>query len=163
MAQQTQTQGWHVANWGLWGWIETGLKLVGIAAGILAFFNSSSVSTLTIGGNPHLAAVILLALLTLLTIGVIFIRIRQQEVISVIYAILSFLGHAGLLIALLRLPDQTTYAIIFGVFFALGELAKQRFLTISGYTENGMSSGSILNFSRGSMGIYIVFVILVLL
>src|SRR5689334_15662531 len=106
MAQQTQAQGWHVAKWGLWGWIETGLKAVGIVAGIIAFFSSSSVSTLTIGGHPHLAAVILLALLTLLTIGVVFIRFTQREVISLIYSVFNFLGHAGLLIALLHVPPQ---------------------------------------------------------
>ncbi|MEO8608771.1 MAG: hypothetical protein ABI690_12850 [Chloroflexota bacterium] len=161
MAQQTQ--GWHVAKWGLWGWIETGLKIVGIIAGIIAFLSSSSVSELTIGGHPHLAAVILLALLTLLTVGVVFIRVQQREIISVVYSVFNFLGHAALLIAFLRVPDQRTYAIILGVFYALGELSKQRFLAITGYTENGMALGSMVNFSRGLMAIYIVFVILVLL
>jgi hypothetical protein len=163
MAQQAQTQGWHVEKWGLWGWIETGLKVVGIIAGIIAFFSSSSVSTLTIGGHPHLAAVILLALLTLLTAGVVFIRFSQREIVSVVYSVFNFLGHAGLLIAFLRVPDQRTYAIVLGVFYALGELAKQRFLAVSGYTEGGSTSGSMINFSRGLMGIYILFVILVLL
>ena len=163
MAQQAQPQGWHVAKWGLWGWIETGLKIVGIVAGIIAFFSSSSVSTLTIGGHPHLAAVILLALLTLLTAGVVFIRFQQREVISLVYSVFNFLGHAGLLIAFLRIPDQRTYAIILGVFYALGELSKQRFLAISGYTESGATSSSMVNFARGLMAIYIVFVVLVLL
>lgn len=164
MAQQAQTtQGWHVEKWGLWGWIETGLKLVGIVAGIVAFFTSSSVSTLTIGGHPHLAAVILLAVLTLLTVGVIFLRIRQREVISVVYSVLNFLGHAALLIAFLRVPDQRAYALIYAIFFALGELAKQRFLAVSGYTENGATTGSMVNFSRGLTAIYIVFIVLLLL
>jgi hypothetical protein len=163
MTQQAQTQGWHVAQWGLWGWIETGLKLVGIVAGIVAFFISSSVSTLTIGGHPHLAAVILLALLTVLTLGVIFIRIRQREVISIVYSVLNFLGHAGLLIAFLRIPDQRAYVLIYAIFFALGELAKQRFLAVSGYTENDATTGSMVNFSRGLTAIYIVLIVLVLL
>jgi hypothetical protein len=158
-----QTQGWHVARWGLWGWIETGLKLVGIAAGIIAFLSSSSVSALTIGGHPHLGAVILLALLTLLTLGVLLLRTRQQEIISVVYSVFNVLGHAGLLIGLLRVPDQSLYVVILGVFFALGELAKQRFLAISGYTEGGASSTAMLNFSRGLMGVYILLVILALL
>ena len=163
MAQQTQTQGWHVAKWGLWGWIETGLKAVGIVAGIIAFLSSSSVSELTIGGHPHLAAVILLALLTLLTAGVVFIRFTQREIVSVVYSIFNFLGHTGLLISLLHVPEQRRYAIILGVFYALGELSKQRFLAVSGYTEGGATYGSMVNFSRGLMAIYIVFVILVLL
>lgn len=164
MAQQAQTpQGWHVANWGLWGWIETGLKLVGLIAGIIAFLSSSAVSDLTIGGHPHLAAGILLALLTMLSVGVVFIRFTQREVISVIYAVIGFLGNAGLLIALLRIPDQRTYTLIYGVFFVLGELAKQRFLSISGYTESGQTTSAMVNFSRGLTVVYIVFIVLLLI
>ena len=163
--QQTASQGWHVDNWGTWGWIETGLKLVAIAAGFLAFFRSSpSENPLMVSGNPELGAVILVGLMTLLTIVVLGLRFRQQEVISMVYAILNFLGHVGLLIALLRPPLVWSLPpIMFAVLMALGELAKQRFLTISGYTESGQSASGMLNFSRGIMAIYLLLAILILI
>jgi hypothetical protein len=163
MAATTQSQGWHVANWGLWGWIETGLKLIGIGAGFLAFFGSSSATEMIVGGNPNLAAVILLALLTLGLFAAVFMRVMQKEIISLIFSILNVLGHAGILIALLRQPDQQTLPLIFAGFFVLGELAKQRFLAISGYTEAGQSGTAMLMFSRVVLAIYVVFIIFILL
>lgn len=163
MTTTTQSQGWHVANWGLWGWIETVLKLVGIGAGFLAFFGTSSAAEMMIGGNPNLAAVILLGLLTLGLAAAVFMRVMQKEIISLIFSILNALGHAGVLIALLRAPDQQTLLLIFAVFFVLGELAKQRFLAISGYTEAGQSASAMLTFSRVVLAIYVVFIVFILL
>ena len=161
--QQQTAKGWHVANWGFWGWLETGLKLVGIVAGYIAFFNSSAVATMTIGGSPRLAAIILVALLTLAMIAVIYMRITQKELISIGYSILNALGHISLLIALLRVPDQRTLPIIFAVMFVLGELAKQRFLAISGYVESGADTASMLKFSRVIMLVYIVLIVLLVI
>jgi hypothetical protein len=161
--QQVSTQGWHTAEWGVWGWAETIVKLVGIGAGMLAFIQSDSSRAFVVGGNPHLAAVILLALLVLLTVGALAIRFGQREVISMIFAVLNFLGHVGLLIALLRVPDQRTLPIVFGVAFVLGELVKQRFLAVTGYTESGRSSSAMMNFSRGLAVVYALFTVLVLL
>jgi hypothetical protein len=162
---QTTSQGWHVANWGTWGWIETGLKLVSVAAGLVAFFASNSDTPLTVGGNPELAAVILMAVMTLFTLIPLVLRFTQKEVISMIYAILNFLGHLGLLIALLRLQPVTWSlpALVFAIFMVLGELSKQRFLAISGYTENGQSSAQMLMFSRGIMVVYLLLAIFILI
>ncbi len=162
MQQQTAT-GWHVANWGFWGWLETGLKLVGIVAGFIVFFSTSSANGLTIGGNPHLAAVILTALLALAMIGVVFVRISQKELVSIAYSIINAFGHLALLIALLRIPPQTTLPIIFAVMFILGELAKQRFLAISGYVEGGSNTATMVRFSRIIAVTYLVLAILLVI
>ena len=104
--------------------------------------------------NPELGAVVIAALMTVFSIIALVLRFRQQEVISMVYAILSFLGHLGLLIALLRVVDSRMLPLVFAGFMILGELAKQRFLAISGYTENGQTPAQMLMFSRGVMGIY---------
>ncbi|MBI1280857.1 MAG: hypothetical protein GC179_22225 [Anaerolineaceae bacterium] len=161
--QEQAAAGWHVSNWGFWGWLETAIKLVGIGAGYIAFFNSSGVTDLTIGGSPRLAAVILVAVFTLAMIGVVFMRIMQKELISIGYSILNALGHIALLFALLRVPTQTTLPIIFAVAFILGELAKQRFLTISGYVEGGANTASMLMFSRVVAVTYLVLAIFLII
>ncbi len=163
MQQSKSTAGWHVANWGLWGWIETALKLAGIVAGYIAFFNSSAVTDLTISGSPRLAAVILVALLTLAMIGVVFMRISQKELISIGYSILNALGHIALLFALLRAPTQTTLPIIFALMFILGELAKQRFLSISGYVEGSANTATMIRFSRIVAITYLVLAIFLII
>lgn len=161
--QAAAAKGWHVANWGFWGWVETGLKLVGIAAGILAFLNSSAVTELTIGGSPRLAAVILVALLSLAMVGVFFARIAQKELISIGFSALNAIGHVGLLVALLRIPAQTTLPLVFAIMFILGELAKQRFLAISGYVEGGSDTASMLKFSRIIALTYLVLAIVLII
>ena len=142
------------------GWLETIVKLVGVVISILAFLNTSAISTLTVGGSPRLAAIILLGLLVVLTFGVIFIRIRQQEIISIIYAALNFIGHAGMLTALLRAPvESASYGIAFAIAYIAGELVKQRFLVTSGYTEQGQNTQGMVTFSRALMGIYALLLI----
>lgn len=150
-------QGWHIANWGLWGWVETIIKGVGIAIGIIAFINSNSSAGLVFSGNPELGAVIVLAVISLAIIGAFFMRLRQREIISVVFAIFNVLGHVGLLIALLRVPETTTLPILFGLAFILGELTKAQFMRVSGYTEAGQSSAFMVRFALGVMFVYVVF------
>ncbi len=157
---QTQTDGWHVARWGTWGWIETVLKLVGIAAGVVAFFQTTGTSDLVIGGHPHLAAVIVLAVLTLAAFGQLAFRFRQQEVISLIFAVLNLLGTLGLLIALLKAPESLTLPLIYGGGYVLGQLAKLVFLRISGYTEGGADTRGMLMVTGGLTVVYVVFMLL---
>jgi hypothetical protein len=146
---QNSAQGWHVAEWGLWGWVETIFKVIALIAGIAAFFGSNAANSLTIGGNPHLAAGILLALLTLLSLVALTIRFQQKEIISLIFGIVNFLGHLGLLIAILRLPESMTFSIVFGVFYTVGQLTKLQFLNTSGYTESGQTQSGMLRFAIG--------------
>jgi len=163
MQQTTQPQGWHTANWGTLGWLETGLKLAAALVGFIAFVQSSSSNTWTVANHPHLVAVIILALLTLLWIGVLAIRFQQREIISMIYSILNALGHVALLIALLRMPEQRVLPVIFGVLWVLGELVKRRFLTVSGYTESGRSTSTMLQVSTVVTIAYGLFAVLMLL
>lgn len=156
-------QGWHVANWGLWGWVETVLKLTGIAAAIIAFFNSPADADLITGGSPRLAALIILGLLAVGMTGAFIWRIIQQEIISVIFSVFNVTGHFAALTALLRDPSQTTLLVVFALFFVLGELAKQRFLMITQYTEGGQTPETVVAFARGTLGTYILLLVALLL
>lgn len=155
-------QGWHIAKWGFWGWLETAVKAVGIGAGIVALFTALSAGGFTLDGNPRLAAVIAFGLLTLFTFFITLLRFRQREIVSIIFWCFNFLGHLGALL-LLSAPAQTTLPLILAVAFVAGELVKQRFLVLAGYTENGLSTGQIVNFSRGVMVFYLIVVVLLLI
>ena len=163
MQQNNQAQGWHMAQWGTWGWAETILKLVAIAAGLLAFVRTLSLGALVIGGNPHLAAVILLVLLSLAAIFQIVVRLGQRETISFIFAVLNLLGHLGLLFALLHTPSPRNLPLIFGIFWLLGSLTKIQFLRVTGYTEGGANSSAMLRTTAIISVLYLLFTILVLL
>ncbi len=159
----TQGLGWHNEAWGMWGWIETILKLVGIVAAINLFTQTSGATGLVIGGNPHLAGVVLLALMTLVAFGVIYVRYTQKEILSFVFAIVNALGHLALLIALLRVPPSTTLGVLFGLMYVLGAAAKIRFLGLTGYTEGGADVKQMKRVTAIMGIIYIAFTVLVLL
>jgi hypothetical protein len=154
MQTTTSSRGWHVDNWGTWGWIETILKGIAFAIGIGSFLSSDPNAPLTFGGHPELGAVIILVLMTLFTIVPLVLRFTQREIISMIFVIGNVLGHAGMLIALLRQPDLRMPVLAFAVFMVLGELSKQYFLRSTGYTEAGQSNSGMLGFSYGMLVIY---------
>src|SRR5258708_32119265 len=51
MQTTTPAQGWHTAQWGTWGWLETIAKCVALVAGVIAFFNPFHPSTFLVGGR----------------------------------------------------------------------------------------------------------------
>ncbi len=163
--QQTATvqpTGWHIAKWGFWGWLETAVKGIGIVTGWVALLTALPIGALTIGGNPRLAAIALLALLTFAAVGVNFVRLRQREVVSQIYALANASGHLAMLVTLLGRPDLRAFGVVFGIAYVAGELVKQRFLTVSGYTEGGAKPAQMVMVSRVLMVFYIVFTVLLL-
>lgn len=153
--QQTNT-GWHVKNWGTWGWLETVVKSIGIIAGLIAF----TVTQPTNSVQLSLAAIVL-SLLTLVTVGALTMRISQREVTSLVFSLANVLGHAGMLFYLVQTVDLNALPIVFALAFAIGDGIKLQFLAVTGYTEKG--PGTSRWFVGGLIVTYIIFSILVIL
>ena len=116
------------------------------------------------GEHPHLAAVILLALLTLAALAQLAIRFTQRETISLVFAVLNLLGHLGLLFALLHVPDPRTLPLIFRRLLGRSvKLIKLQFLRVTGYTEGGANTSAMLRTSVIMAVLYALFVIFLLL
>lgn len=156
MQQNVQPKAWFVGQWGVWGWVETIFKFIAAGAGFVSFAAALSADTFIIGGNPRLAATILTAFLSLAMLAVIPMRIQQREVISVVFAVVNALGHIGLLIGLLRLPEQTTLVLVFAAFQVFGQLAKLVFLRQTGFTESGQTTSGMMRFNVIFTGIYVM-------
>jgi hypothetical protein len=159
MTDTTQTQGWYVGQWGTFGWLETIAKFAGIVMAFIAFIQSLSTTNLIIGGNPRLATVIVLIPLTLIWTYNLILRFQQREIISMIFGILNALGHAAVLIALLKMPEQRTFAIIFAIAYIIGEVFKRVFLIKTGFTESGRSNAAMMTISNSFIGGYILLLI----
>jgi hypothetical protein len=76
---------------------------------------------------------------------------------------LNLLGHFGLLVALLRVPTDLTLAVIFGVFYALGQNVKVQFLRVTGYTEGTADSRGMIIVAWVMAAVYAVFAVLILI
>jgi hypothetical protein len=163
LVAQKQSKTSHIARWGNLGWLETLAKAVGIIAGMVAFLSASSIESVPLEGFTNTAAAILLGLITLGVFFSILIRIYQKEIISIIFAVASALGHAGMSYYLLRGVVDNGLPLVLGVTYIIGELIKQRFLTTTGYTELGANTSLMLLASRGLMLVYIIYTVLVLL
>lgn len=164
MTTGDKPQGFYIGSWGMWGWIETALKVIAAVFGIAAFAATSGAGELVIGGNPELLALLLMASLTTNPLISLGLRIAQKEIISIVFTVVSLLGHVALLIALARDPlNARGYGIAFGVFYVLGELAKMRFLQVSGYTEFGLNSGTMVMGVRAVVAVYALLTILLVI
>jgi hypothetical protein len=162
MAQSAPTD-WHVGQWGTLGWAETGVKVIGMIAAFIAFAQALPSGVLTLGGNPRLGAIIVLALLTLIWLAPIPLRFQQKEIISVIFTLANLLAHTALLVALLYLLPDRTLPIVFGIAYLIGEAIKRRWLIVSGYTEAGRSQSQMFMVSNIFLGAYALFTVFMLI
>jgi hypothetical protein len=155
MTSDTKAVAWHTANWGIWGWAETILKLIGIAIGVY-FLAVSWPIGFNVGFNARLVAIILVALISLLSLVIITMRYGQRETISFSFAILNAIGHFSVLLALISNPVEKTLPVAFAVSYLLAEVTKHVFLTSTGYTEAGRSPQQMLQIPRGLIVVYLL-------
>ena len=108
-------------------------------------------------------AVLLLAFLTFIWTFTLTVRFQQREIISMIFGILNALGHAAVLIALLKMPLVTGMPIVFAIAYVIGEIIKRLFLTSTGYTESGRSASTMLMVSNVFIGVYVALLVFLLI
>ena len=118
---------WHVARWSGLAWLETGIKLAAVAVAVIA-----------------LSASTLLGLLSVGLVIAIWDRLASREVISVVFVVLSNLGHWS---AFARLALTRTIAAPLAVFTGLmlaGDLAKIAFLRRDGFRARRVSPRALV-------------------
>lgn len=154
---KSQSESWHIQNWGAWGWAETILKLIGIA---IAFYGLA-ISGFNFGFtlNAKLVATILLGLFSLLSLTIVAMRFGQREIISFAFSILSTLGHVSAFLLMLQAQVNPLYPSLFAIAYLLGEATKHQFLNITGYTESGRTAAQMLQIPRVFMAVYLLIAI----
>jgi hypothetical protein len=158
---KSESQTWHLQNWGIWGWAETALKLIGIAAVAFGLLGAVPTFSLNIPLNAKLLAVILLALLSLLSLVIITIRFGQREIIAFGFSILNALGHISALLLLLQSTVIPHYPAVFAITYLLGEAVKYQFLRVTGYTESGRDQKAMLQLPTALLVVYLLIAIFV--
>ncbi|MEM9460838.1 MAG: hypothetical protein AAGF11_42135 [Myxococcota bacterium] len=162
MREQVVPEGWHVRSWSVWGRLETAAKGVGIVASAAGVLMVTTAASIQISGLGY-GLVGVVGVLALLSIVQLLLRIGQKEVTSLVFAVANLLGYAGLVDLVLYAPQATWVPMVFGGAYVAGELIKQRFLAVSGYTENGQSTAQMTNFSRVMAGLHALVAVLALL
>ena len=134
---------WHVARWSGLAWLETGIKLAAVAVAVIALIRGAP----PIGRAWTASALAASTLLGLLSVGLVIAiwdRLASREVISVVFVVLSNLGHWS---AFARLALTRTIAAPLAVFAGLmlaGDLAKIAFLRRDGFRVRRVSPRALV-------------------
>jgi hypothetical protein len=163
MAVSTPSKHWHIANWTGLGWLETGLKLVALAAGILALYRALTSGTFITPAGTRLIEVVLVALLALaLTAGIVD-RYIEREIIAMGFVLVNNLGHWGMVVALFTRPGPNKLLIIFALFMLLGDIVKIIFLLRTKFTVRGLPTALLVRLTSFFVISYAILLILALL
>jgi len=152
---------WHVTDWGLLGWLETAVKLLGMGAAAAAF--AASTGPVGLGPDLRSLAVIVLGGLTLLSLAAIYLRFLAGEAIAFAFAVGNALAHMAALASLVHASPALGWLTIFGTCFVVGEIVKQYFLRTTGYTELGRSNETIIRMARRILSAYLALTLLTLI
>ena len=129
----TSSPVWHVARYPFLGWLETAIKLVAIAIGIVAGVQALQTGVFTWPTGLQLIQTGIIALIAMGLIGTIVDRYLDREVIAMVFVFLWMAGHVGMLIGLLYRPWPGLALIAFSLLMALGDVVKLRFFVVHNF------------------------------
>ena len=140
---------WHVGDWGPLGWLETVLKLAGVAVGVAAL--AATLGDPADGaGGARLAQVIVLGVLCLGLLAAIADRLADREIVGMVFIVAMNIGHLAMLAALLR-DDVGGHLLTFAALMLAGDLVKLVFLKTTGFTVRSVPPAAVY----GLVGAYV--------
>jgi hypothetical protein len=124
---------WHVGDYGLLGWAETGVKAVAFAIAYVALARALDGDLATPGG-VQIAELVLLGVAELGLLLAIGDRLIQRELIAAVFVLFANTAHLCMLYALCTVPGPGHLLTYFCAFMLAGELVKLLFLRETGFT-----------------------------
>jgi len=116
---------WHVHNrWGLFAWIEFGLKIVGC---VTAFISLTTMGTIILISLVRIVEIILFVPLVLGLIIPLIAAYAQRESFNFFYVAITFLAHIAVVVVLL-FGNTGMDLIVFCTLMAVGEFFRLVFL-----------------------------------
>lgn len=113
-------RGWHIADWGPWGWAETAVKAVAIVVAVVAALSDGAVA---VADDHRIAYWVLVAA----AVGYVFAigdRLIDREIIAVAFVVAMVIGHGAIVYAMGR-DDWPAGAVrTFAGLMLIGDLIK---------------------------------------
>jgi hypothetical protein len=125
---------WHLGKWPLLAWLETVIKLVAIVIGIIALVGAVSRGTFGLPSGVRLAQFIILAILSLGLVAAIFDRIRDREIVAMVFVLLNNLGHWGMTLSLAAQPGAGALLVAFAGLMLVGDIVKLVFIRVHDFS-----------------------------
>ena len=125
---------WHIAPWPPLAWLETVIKLIAIAIGIVALIQALAGGEFTLPGGLRLAQFAILALLSLGLVAAIFDRLVEREIVAMVFVILNNLGHWGMVASMASKPGPGALLTAFAALMLAGDVVKLVFLRVHDFS-----------------------------
>jgi len=121
---------WYVARWPFLAWLETVIKLVALGIGIAAFVRSVSLGGLMLPVGIQLVQFIGLGFLSLGLLVAISSRLKEREIVAMVFVIINNLGHWGMTISLASKYPVHNSLLAFCSLMLIGDLVKIVFIRV---------------------------------
>jgi hypothetical protein len=155
----TPGKGWHVAQWPLLAWLETAIKLVAIAIGMIALVQAIVGGTFYLPRGLCLAQWVIMIVLSLGLVAAILDRLAEKEIVAMVFVVLNNIGHWGMVVAMATLPGPGILLTLFAALMVAGDLVKLVFLNVHDFSVRDTPPVVLY----GLTGFYIVGYLVVLL
>jgi hypothetical protein len=152
---ESEERAWHVGEYGLLGWAETGLKAAAFVIAYVAFVQALGRSLHSPDGI-HIAELALLGVAELGLLAAIGDRLTERETIAMGFVCFSNAAHLGMLYALLAAPGPGGLVSIFCGLMLGGEAVKLVWLEAEHVTMRGLSTLALQALVGGYALIYAV-------
>ncbi len=161
--EETTGKTWHVASWPLLAWLETGVKLVALALGIVALVQALAGGALALPDGVRLAQLLILAFLSLGLVVAVFDRLAEREIVAMVFVLLNNLGHWGLVVALANKAGPGWLLPAFAGLMLLGDLVKLAFLRVHDFSVRDRPQAVLYGLTSAYVVGYLVILLLELL
>ena len=139
-----QIKSWHVGRWPPLAWLETLIKLAGLAVGITAGWQALAAPAFYLPTGWELLGFIILIILSLGLVLAIFDRWTDREIIAMAFVVINNLGHWGMVISLATSPGPGAALLSFAGLMLLGDLVKLVFIRLHRFTVRSYSSAVLI-------------------
>ncbi len=150
---------WHVGDWGPLGWAETALKTTGVLVGIAALLAALGRDRDGASG-ARLAAVVILAALSLGLVAGILDRLAGRELVGFLFILGMVAGHVSMTVALARDSGLGGFLAAFAALMLAGDLVKLAFLRTTGFQVRDVPPAVVYGLTAGYAAAYVALLVL---
>ena len=150
---------WHVGDWGPLGWAETALKTAGVLVGVAALLTA-------LGREPdgaagaRLAAVVILAALSLGLVAGIADRFIGREAVGFAFILAMVAGHVAMTVALARDGGLAGFLAAFAALMLAGDLVKLAFLRTTGFRVRDIPPAAVYGLTSAYAAGYVALLLM---
>lgn len=127
--------GWHLAQWGLWGWAETLPKLIAIVAAVIAALAGGAWNV----PDNHQLSFWLLVVVAMGYVGTIADRWIDKEIFAMSFVVLMLIGHWSLVYAMGQPEWPSGRVRLFAGLMLAGDVVKIGYFATTRARVRGLS------------------------